>query len=374
MRLVRLRSALVAVLVCAPMVAVVAAPTPAYGHGADPRIRTVLADVSPPLPAEVVLQVQAGIATQLVASNPTPTVLEVLGAAERAFLRISSAGVFADLETREFFTTSNPTGAVPPAVGAGGPPRWVQISTGTSWGWYDHRLHPQTISAPADPEREARLAEFSVPVRYGDTLSLVRGSVLFSPLLGAFQVSADPAPDGLVVQALPGKLPGVFLSNPERLPLTVLGRDGEPFLRFGPRGLEVNEHSRTHVEDRQARGLPAGPPLPEPAFRVVDPEGSSYTWLDARLRYPADLPPEPVLRAAEATVVDRWAVPVQLTSDRVAVTGTISWVPAGSAAATSAEVDAAPGNGRSALSRFLPVTVGALVALGALALVRSRRS
>ncbi len=369
--LVRLRRALVPALVCAPLLALTA-PTPAYGHAADPRISTVLADVTPALPAEVVLQVQAGIATQLVASNPTPTVLEVLGA-ERAFLRISSAGVFADLEAREFFTTSNPTGAAPPAVGAGGPPRWVQISTGTSWGWYDHRLHPQTISAPADPERAARLGEFAVPVRYGDSTSLARGSVLFSPLLGAFQVSADPAPDGLVVQALPGRLPGVFLSNPERLPLTVLGRDGEPFLRFGPLGLEVNEHSRTHVEDRQARGMPAGLPLPEPAFRVVDPAGSSYTWLDARLRYPADLPPEPVLRAADATVVDRWAVPVQLGADRITLRGTVSWVPAGTPAAPSAAAGGAPAD-EPALSGLLPLALAALGVLGALVVVRRRRS
>ena len=368
-RLARLRPALAAAVACAPLLAIAAVPTHAYGHGADPRVSTVLADVSPPLPAEVVLQVQAGIATQLVASNPTPTVLEVLGSDERAFLRISSAGVFADLETREFFTTSNPTGAVPPAAGGGGPPRWVQISTGTSWGWYDHRLHPQTIAAPADPGRAAPLGDFTVPVRYGDATSLVRGSVLFSPLLGAFQVSADPAPNGLVVQALPGRLPGVFLSNPERLPLTVFGRDGEPFLRFGALGLEVNEHSRTHVEDRQARGMPAGPPLPEPAFRVVDQAGSSYTWLDARLRYPAELPPDPVLRAADATVVDRWSVPVQLGADRITLTGTVSWVPA---EAPSADAGRAPADGPTGRWRLLAVGLGALVLLGALVVVRRR--
>lgn len=119
--------------------------------------------------------------------------------------------------------------------------------------------------------------------------------------------------------------------------------------------------------------MPAGLPLPEPAFRVVDPAGSSYTWLDARLRYPADLPPEPVLRAADATVVDRWAVPVQLGADRITLRGTVSWVPAGTPAAPSAAAGGAPAD-EPALSGLLPLALAALGVLGALVVVRRRRS
>jgi len=246
----------------------------------------------------------------------------------------------------------------------------VQLSAGDSWGWYDHRLHPEQIRAPADPSGAVRLGEFQVPVRYGERRSVVGGHVQFSPLLGAFQVTADPAPSGLVVQALPGKLPGLFLSNPERLPLTVLGRDGEPFLRFSEAGVEVNESSRTHVEDRQARGLPAGPPAPEPAFRLISPGGTSYTWLDARLRYPADLPPLPVLRAAEPTAVDDWTVPVQLAGGPLSLTGEVTWVPEASAAA-SVVAPRDDGSGRLPLV----LALGSLAVLGlAVLAVRVRRA
>jgi len=341
---------------------------PAAAHQADPRIATVLDEISPSLPAEVIVQAQAGVATQLVASNPTATSLDILDTAGRPFLRLSSSGVFADLETEEFFTTSNPNGAVPPGRGGGGPARWVQISVGSSWGWYDHRLHPELTRAPADLTRPARLAEFEVPLRYGEERFVVRGQVRFQPLLGAFSVSADPAPQGLVVQALPGKIPGVFLSNPQRLSLTVLGRDGEPFLRFSDAGVEVNERSRTHVEDRQARGSTVGPPSPEPSFRLVDPGGSSYTWLDARLGYPDDLPPEPVLRAATTTVLQQWGVPVQLAGEPAQLTGAVSWVPTATAASAPAADE-----GTGAL---LPVGLGlaALAVLAAAVLVRRRQA
>lgn len=352
------------------MAALLLPAAPALAHQSDPRIVTVIDEIVPALPAEVIVQAQAGIATQLVASNPTATVLEVLDSTSRPFLRLSGAGVFADLEAAEFFTTSNPNGVVPPGSGGGGPARWVQISAGASWGWYDHRLHPELTSAPADPTRAARLIDFQVPIRYGDARFAIRGQVQFQPLLGAFQVTADPAPPGLMVQALPGKLPGVFLANPQLVPMTVLGRDGEPFLRFGAAGVEVNERSRTHVEDRQARGIPVEPPQPEPAFRLVDPGGSTYTWLDSRLRYPDDLPPEPALRAATPTVLQQWAVPVQLAAGAAELTGAVSWVPAADAARDSPAV-ATEGAGL-----LLPVGLGlaVLTVVGAAVLVRRRRA
>ncbi len=343
---------------------------PAQAHEADPRIVTTLDDVVPPLPADVVVQVQAGIATQLVASNPTDVPMEVVGTNGRAFLRLSSAGVFADVGTQEFFTTSNPNGAAPGSA-QDGPVRWVRVSAGSSWGWYDHRLHPDRLAAPEDEQREARLGGFEVPLRYGSTEALARGTVRFRPLLGSFLVSADPAPAALTVQALPGRLPGVFLAAPAGVDVAVAGRDGEPFLRITDAGVEVNERSRTHVEDRQARGQVAEPPSTTPAFRLVAPGARSYTWLDARLRYPDDLPPEPALRADGPTRVEQWRVPVQVDGRPAALTGAISWVPEASAAA-QVSGRSAPEEGRSLLLPLLGG--GALVVLaGAVLALRTRR-
>ena len=345
--------------------------SPAAAHEADPRVITTLESVEPALPAEVVVQVQAGIATQLVASNPTPTVLEVVGSGGRPFLRLSSAGVEADVGSAEFFTTSSPSGAAPSTAGDG-PPKWVRISAGDSWGWYDHRLHPEQLQAPADEERAARLADFEVPLRYGDRAVTVRGRVDFRPLLGAFQVTADPAPDGLTVQALPGRLPGIFLSAQPGRQVAVAGRDGEPFLRITDAGVEVNVRSRTHVEDRAARGQDAGPPSTEPEFALLAPGARSWTWLDARLRYPDDLPPEPALDADGPTRLQSWEVPAEVDGRPAPLTGSISWVPEASAAAqVGGAVPDTEDRDR------LPYALGALVVAslgGAVLLVRRRRS
>jgi hypothetical protein len=344
---------------------------PAAAHESDPRIVTAVDDVVPALPPEVVVQVQAGIATQLVAANPTETVLEVVGSDGRPFLRISADGVFADVQAEEFFTTSSPTGASPGAD-TGGPPRWVRISSGSSWGWYDHRLHPPGLAAPSDTSAEAVLERFAVPLRYGDQEVEVRGTVRFRPLLGSFLVTADPAPQGLSVQALPGRLPGVFLSAPEGRDVLVQGRDGEPFLRITDAGVEVNTRSRTHVEDRQARGQQVAPPAPTPEFELVAPGSRSYTWLDARLRYPQDLPPADVLRADGPSVVQEWRVPASVDGAPAALTGDVTWVPEADAAQ---RVSGAAAGAEEAGTPLLPYALGAgaLLALAAAVLAVRRR-
>lgn len=355
-------------LLCAVLLVLLPAQ-PAGAHSSDPRIVTTLEQVTPQLPAGVVVQVQASLAAQMVAGNTTSTPLEVLGLDGRPFLRLSAAGVEADVAHLDFLTTSTPNGATPPVADEPAPSRWVQISSGTSWGWYDHRLHPDEIVAPADASRPAQLGGWSIPFRYGETEVEARGDIAFEPLLGAFVVSADPAPASLTVQALPGRLPGLFLSNPEQLPLTVLGRDGEPFLRFGPQGVEVNVVSRTHVEDQQTRGQLAGPAAPVPRFELVEPGGTSYTWLDARLRYPQDLPPDDALTADGPTVVDQWEVPVEGLPGTPALTGQVRWEP--EAGALAARRAAADSGGRV----LLPVALGvaSVLAVGGVVLAARRR-
>ena len=361
MHLPRVRRYTVAALALAGAV-VVPAP-PSYGHSADPRVTTVVDEVSPPLPGEVVVQVQSNLAAQLVVDNPTAIELEVLSEEGRPFLRLSAAGVFADVDSRAFYATSNPVGSTSgaPATPAT-TPRWVRVSRGSSWGWYDHRLHPEQIAAPRDTGRQARLGEWEVPFRYGERDVTVRGHLQFRPLLGQYVATADPAPAGLDVQALPGRLPGLLLVNADRRPLTVLGRDGEPFLRWSAAGLEVNEASRTHVEDRQARGeATAGPPSDTPRWRLVDPAGTTHTWLDARLAAPDQPPADPGSPSARP-----WEVPVVLGSgERAALTGEVTWWP-------SAETAAAGDGDRGTL----PLALGAVavVALaGTVLAVRRRR-
>jgi hypothetical protein len=361
-RAVLRRSALLAPLLALWVLAVPSA----QAHLADPRIRTVLDDVSPALPEGVVVQAVSSLAEQLVVANPTATVLSVLDNGGRPFLQISRAGVQGNLASLDFYTTANPggtTAGIPADVlsnGGRGAPRWVPLSKGDSWGWFDHRLHPAGITVPT-ASRRTRLFDWTVPMTYGSEPVTARGHVDLRPLLGSFLVTADAGPAGLQVQVLQGRLPGLFLTAPAGAVVTVPGRDGEPFLELAGTA-RVNVHSRTFVEDRQAQGRAAGPPSPQPLFRPAEgANGASFSWLDARLQYPHADPPEAALRSGTPTTVQRWRIPVTVDGRTVALTGAIRWVPNADAPRARAE-------------GHLTLLLGAALALAAAGLwVRLRR-
>lgn len=349
----------------------------ATAHQGDSRIVTSVEAVSPALPAGVVVESRAGIAAQLVAANPTSTPLDIIARGGEAFLRISSAGVQANLNSPDFYETSNPNGStagVPERVKRSGgrlAPSFVQVSSGSSWGWYDHRLHPRNYQAPTDVARAATLARFEIPLRYGTQAVTAVGRVTFQPLLGAFRLDTAEVPDGLSADVLQGRLPGLLLSAKEGTQATVLGRDGEPFLRFGPSGAEINEASRTHVEDRQARGLDVPPPGGQPRWKAVG--GTSYSWLDARLRYASDAPPPEALRSSTATDVQDWSIPVLLAGQPAAVTGVIRWVPTRLEGSGKAPAQSTGSSGRDDGPAPVAWLAGAgLLLLAAIAAIRLR--
>ncbi|MEO6206176.1 MAG: hypothetical protein ABIO67_12475 [Mycobacteriales bacterium] len=303
---------------------------PAEAHSSDPRIVTTVDQVAPELPHDVVIQARSGIASQLVAANPTEAPLEVLGRDGAPFLRLSRTGVEANLASADFYETSNPNGslaAVPAAVRASpaASARWVRISDGDSWGWYDHRLHPASYPVPSDQRIPAVLARFEVPFRYGTTAVRVTGQIVFTPLLGGLRVDGPAPVAGIAVDVLQGRLPGLLLRVTTAESVIVRGRDGEAFLRIAGRGVEVNVASRTYVEDRQARGEFAGPPGIDARWRVVG--GTSYSWLDARLRYEQDAPDSDVRSSGQVRALRRWSVPVEVNGANKQIGGTISWVP-----------------------------------------------
>lgn len=332
--------------------------SPSYAHSTDPRIVSVVDDIQPALPPGVLVQVQANLAAQLVVDNPTDVPLEVLAPTGQPFLRISKAGVFGNLGSAEFFATSNPNGSSPHASGTD---RFVQLSTGSSWGWYDHRLHPAQLAAPRDSRRRVRLGTFEVPMRYGGVATSVRGHLEFRPLLGQFDDTVTTLPSGLTASVLQGRLPGLFVTV--SAPMTVLGRDGEPFLRSDGRALSVNTASRTYVEDKQARGIGVGPPAPAPRWRPVG--GAAYTWLDDRLRYASAAPPAAALRQQGPSVVGSWRVPVLVGGATAAIAGRVRWVPSEGALPSS----------RRGRGPLLAAAVAVLALFGvATVVVRRRRS
>lgn len=286
--------------------------------------------MTPALPEGVVIQVRTSIAEELVAENSTATPLLILGDDGRPFLRISAAGVEADLARPDWYRSNSPFGSatIPLSAYPGAPAQWRTVSTGSSWGWFDHRLHPGPATVPGEPQRRTRVGEWQVVVEYGTTRSVVRGHLDVVPVLGTFTVTADPAPQGLVVAALPGRLPGLFLTDPAGLPVVVSGLDGLPFLRLDAKGVEVDVGSPSWAEDRRARGESVPPGSARPRWRRLAAT-PTMTWLDPRLSYGAALPPDPS-RSAD---LRRWQVPITVQGRPTALTGVIRWVSNGRPAA-----------------------------------------
>ena len=124
----------------------------------------------------------------------------------------------------------------------------------------------------------------------------------------------------MTATALQGELPGLFVRATR--PLVVAGRDDRPFLTYDGTAWQVDPTSPSWVDDERAKGraVSTGAPRTTQVAR-----GPSYSWLDRRLRYPHDLPPESDL--ATTTVVQHWRVPVTVGGVANAIEGTVTWQP-----------------------------------------------
>lgn len=243
----------------------------AQAHGeSSPFIRAVVDRVDPPAAGLSITTFQA-TATLLQVRNHTPRDLEVLSDRGEPFLRIGRDGVFANVSSREWYASGNPDGAVALDVRTGGPPRWARVSADPGSSWFDHRLHPRTLTAvpPPTERRTVRLFDWTVPVRIGGWPAAVEGSVEWSPALGSVVPALTNRPDrstGVRVAITTGPVPGMFLANTGSRPVTVRGREGEPFLRFtrerGPRPTCAALATPTAGASKETRSR--SPPTPEP--------------------------------------------------------------------------------------------------------------
>lgn len=156
--------------------------------------------------------------------------------------------------------------------------------------------------------------------------------------------TAADAPDddviGLEWQIIDGDA-RVELSNRTDLTVTVLGYDGEPYLRFSPDGtVEENRRSpattrnRTRFDDLP---IPAdADPTAAPEWSVVD-DDHRYAWYDHRIHWIAPTLPSIVTDETVETLVFSWSIPYEIdridgTQDDAAaeagvVTGELRWIP-----------------------------------------------
>lgn len=303
---------------------------PAAAHAGDPTLVNRLRELQ--LPGGVSVELRSTVADQLVVSNATPTPLVAVDADGAEFLRISAAGVQGNAASPFLHLSAAPPEVkvvVPRDAVAGAPPRWVPLSTEPTWAWFDPRLSPQYLQVPVGGRQDVagteELATWSVPLRYGAEPVAIDGALVRRPVTGRFETTLDPAPAGLAAVVGQGFVPTLSVQAASGREVVILGRDGLPYLRMGAGGAEVDRGSPTYRDDQIGRGRPV---TAADAGWLALP-GTSNTWLDTRLRLPAEDPPAEFAGSEVPVEVARWEVPVVIDGVPQALTGSVRWLPNG---------------------------------------------
>jgi hypothetical protein len=144
--------------------------------------------------------------------------------------------------------------------------------------------------------------------------------------------SITPALKGLTVKVLGGD-DQLELTNETGRTIVVLGYEGEPYLRFGPSRVELNQNSPAAYlnAERFARVK-----VPERASATAQPRWlalgatTTYSWHDHRIHWMSPAGP-PAVRAEpdKGRRVFDWKVPLRAGGERVTIAGTLDYVPTG---------------------------------------------
>lgn len=348
-------------------------PTPALAHEFGPDIR-VRFEPFPSVLDDVTIEIVTSIAPQLAIGNPTDDVLEVLDDDGIAFFRIGPDGAEANFDNGDFYLTQDPLGAlaIPQrARGSGEPGTWGLIAAKPEWAWFDHRMHPQAVArlrVPEPSEEGTILSTFEIPIRFRGESVLLRGSIVQQPQTGRLVGALTGRPDveGVSVQLLPGGTPGIFLSADPDREVVVLGRDGEPFLRFAGGTVEANVLSPAWYDSGRAARAdesqtvvldPAAPPQWEQVSN-----GPRFGWVEARALYGRGTPDDELLRDAVDQTLVTWEVPILVDGERESITGE-----------TRFELfDTFRDEPASGAARWVPIGLG-LLGIAAIAAVITRR-
>ena len=317
-----------------------AAP-PAGAHMGDGLSQPIFETMSPTV-AGVKIEVAYSANYQLIVSNTSSEPLTFLADTGEPFLEIGPEGVRANFASPTFYNSNDPGGrdTFPPQAkpGADVTPIWKRLSRQPSWGWYDHRLHPAEYYVPPEiikAKKVAVLGRWQVPLRYGDQTGELQGRLEYRPPYGSYsmvQKSPQEPATGVTVQVVSASVvPAIFVKNESPTPIVVLGEQGEPFARIGPKDgvTEVNLKSPTWTLVQQALGKTPSDeadPTAEPKWQQVAPT-SAWNWLEFRAAAPKSDPPQPVIDAGKTVTVKTWSIPYLIGTKRGSIDGITEWVP-----------------------------------------------
>jgi hypothetical protein len=174
-----------------------------------------------------------------------------------------------------------------------------------------------------------RLRDFDIPLLVGDTPAHIKGYLEFEPPRGRYghRLLSPPRPaPGVEIGLLAGQaVPTVTVRNDSPDPVTVLGADGEPFLRVGST-VEANLASPAWVQVGRALGRTpkaVADATAQPQWEAIS-EGHLLSWADFRSRPPDAEPP---VSTGHAVEVRRWTIPLRIGAQPAEIKGATTFEP-----------------------------------------------
>ncbi|MBQ0714471.1 MAG: hypothetical protein KBT61_02630 [Paraperlucidibaca sp.] len=282
----------------------------AWSHAAHNEDRRASIDPLPNALKGVTVQLVETLGAQLVIDNKTAKPLVILANDGKPFLRVSSAGVDANVRHQTWLDSYLPGGLPHRKTidGEGDKADWRMVRKTSHWGWFDERLKVE--NAKGDSWR--------IPVRYGDVDAVISGKFVAALANGLWQSSwqsAPKLPKGVSILLIPGQPFGLMLSNSSRQTVEVLDDQKQPFLRLNAKGTFANTHSalwqKTAVQSslRQAQAQ---------AWQKISAT-PRYTWVE-----PRTLP----AAGASTKAVQRWNITLLIDGKATVLNGQSRWVKA----------------------------------------------
>jgi hypothetical protein len=139
-----------------------------------------------------------------------------------------------------------------------------------------------------------------------------------------------PTAPGIFAAVL-GQDDRLWIDNPDRVTLVVLGYQGEPYLRFDKTGVYRNANSPATYVNRARYGAV---PVPKHAHSGAAPKwvrvtrGESYQWHDHRIHWMSTIGP-PVVRndPGKPHHLYDWRVPILVDGKKHTIVGTLDYAP-----------------------------------------------
>ena len=143
-------------------------------------------------------------------------------------------------------------------------------------------------------------------------------------------LSLSPATAGVALRAIEHG-DRLQLTNTSDHDVVVLGYDGEPYLRIGPRGVYENRRSPATYLNRTRLGTDRPPASADssapPEWRRVN-GGRTARWHDHRAHWMNSEPPPSVQRASDVQhLIQRFTIKLRSDGETLRARGDVYWVP-----------------------------------------------